>query len=340
MDTITHITLGACVGEAVLGKDIGKRALFWGVFAQNLPDIDALSAVWFSPSENLLVHRGITHSFLFIALIAPTLGILFKRYHPKVPLGKIVFFFAFQLLLHDFLDVCNSYGTGLLEPFSHERFTFNLLYVFDPFFSLSLFIAFIVLLRFRATHASRPKWVLAGIIPCVLYTGIAAYNKWQINKQIEKTLASQTSYFTTPTPFNSLLWYTVAKKDFGYQIGYRSVFDKGATVFHYVAQRGDLLQSIQNKKQVHDLIQFSRGFYTVDNRDNLIRFNVLRFGQIMGWEYPNAEFTFHFYLTPGYDNHLVMQRGRFSGWNLAKIRYMLNRMAGVTTTPNTHYGYH
>jgi hypothetical protein len=33
MDSITHIALGACMGQAFAGKQLGKRAMLWGAMA-------------------------------------------------------------------------------------------------------------------------------------------------------------------------------------------------------------------------------------------------------------------------------------------------------------------
>ena len=42
MDSLTQIVLGAAVGEAVLGKKIGTRAMLWGAIAGTIPDLDVL----------------------------------------------------------------------------------------------------------------------------------------------------------------------------------------------------------------------------------------------------------------------------------------------------------
>ena len=57
MDSLTHIVLGACIGEAMLGKKLGKKAMLIGAIAQSLPDIDFVAALWLGPAENLLAHR-------------------------------------------------------------------------------------------------------------------------------------------------------------------------------------------------------------------------------------------------------------------------------------------
>ena len=40
MDSLTQIVLGAAVGEAVLGKKVGNKAMFYGAIAGTVPDLD------------------------------------------------------------------------------------------------------------------------------------------------------------------------------------------------------------------------------------------------------------------------------------------------------------
>ena len=42
MDTITQMALGAAVGEAVLGRKMGGRAMLWGAALGTLPDLDII----------------------------------------------------------------------------------------------------------------------------------------------------------------------------------------------------------------------------------------------------------------------------------------------------------
>ena len=65
MDSLTQIVLGAAVGEAVLGKKIGNRAIIWGGIAGTIPDLDVLGNAFMSPVEALAFHRGITHALIF-----------------------------------------------------------------------------------------------------------------------------------------------------------------------------------------------------------------------------------------------------------------------------------
>ena len=58
MDSLTHIVLGACVGEVIAGKKLGRKAWLAGAIFQSFPDIDFIAGFWLSPAEDLLAHRG------------------------------------------------------------------------------------------------------------------------------------------------------------------------------------------------------------------------------------------------------------------------------------------
>lgn len=70
MDSLTQIVLGAAVGEVVLGKKIGNRAMLWGAVGGTLPDLDIIAYAFTDEMTALAFHRGISHS-LFFAVVAP-----------------------------------------------------------------------------------------------------------------------------------------------------------------------------------------------------------------------------------------------------------------------------
>ena len=81
MDSLTHIALGACMGEAFAGKTVGRKAMLWGILAQSVPDIDFLAEFWMKTTDNLLAHRGFTHSLLFGAAITLVLTYFAEKWH-------------------------------------------------------------------------------------------------------------------------------------------------------------------------------------------------------------------------------------------------------------------
>ncbi|MBO9566941.1 MAG: metal-dependent hydrolase [Niastella sp.] len=334
MDSLTHIVLGACIGEVVAGKQLGKKAMFWGILTQSLPDIDFVASFWMNPVNDLLAHRGFTHSFLFIALVAPLLALAADRWHRPHYYSWRGFtgLFALEMLVHVLLDACNAYGTGWFEPFSHYRASFHLLFVADPLFSVWPFIAFMVLLFARTTYKARRKWAISSFVLCTAYIVVSIINKTSVDRAV-KEMARQEGvnykrYFSTPTPLNNLLWFVVLEDDKGYYIGHRSVFDTDTANLHYVLRREDYLEPIENKEDVHQLIRFSQGYYTIDKYDSTLVFNDLRFGQMLGWQDPKAHFVFHYYLQKPDENSLVIQRGRFTNWDKKAIGYLLRRMRG------------
>jgi len=74
MDSLTQIVLGAAVGEAVLGKKLGNKAMLWGAIAGTIPDLDVFVKLFTDPITATELHRGISHSLLFSMLFAPLLA--------------------------------------------------------------------------------------------------------------------------------------------------------------------------------------------------------------------------------------------------------------------------
>ena len=262
MDTLTHIALGAIVGEALAGKKLGKKALLLGAVAQSLPDIDFIAALWLNPADNLLAHRGFTHSFIFIILITPILALLADRWKITNPMSlrKWIYFFGLQLLIHLLIDSLNAYGVGWLEPFNHFRFSFHVLFVADPVFSLPLGLAFVALIILRSNHRLRLPATRFGLIFGVLYISYAVSNKLIINQDLDTAYTEMNiepeRYFVTPTPLNTWLWCAIAEIDSGYQISYHSVFDsRPDTNFTFFYRNESLLESI-NDQELKNLLQF------------------------------------------------------------------------------------
>jgi inner membrane protein len=313
MDSLTHLTLGACTGELILGKKLGKKAMLWGAIAANIPDIDTAAGLFVHGDRALMIHRGITHSFLFAIVTSVLLTYLAKRIHPKIALRSLAFFFCFELLLHDLLDTCTNYGTGLLEPFNHARFSVEVLYVADPLFTISLLVASVYLL-FGARN--RTQWASVGIIISGLYLSIACAGKLYIDGKTKATLS-------TPAPFTSLLWYCIVKTDKGDYTGYQSVFDRTPINYGFHPQNDSLLKEPQL-----DLKAFADGYYTISQSHNQLYFNVLRFGQVQGWQNNMAPFALSYPVNSTGDENMIIQKGRLSGWNKKSIGQYLERIAG------------
>ena len=344
MDSITHIVLGAAIGELLAGRTLGKKALLIGAVANSLPDIDFVASFWLPTARDVWAHRGITHSFLFVAVMTPLLTFLAKRALPKKgpPAGaatnnpmtrkRWLLFFGIELFVHIFIDAFNAYGTGWFEPFSHQRISFHVLFVADPFYSIWLGIAFVALLILKTTHPARRKWAAAGLLLSTGYLLYGISNKLRIDSHVKNDLEAQhhtyTRYMSTPTPLNSWLWYIVAEDSGGFYTGYRSMFDHQHTQFRWQPKARRLLKPFMDHPDVHYLLRFSQGFYTCEEWGDTVVFNDLRFGEMKGWEDPKARFVFHYFLEKPDANDIVVQRGRFAGWDSRTLRIFVRRIRG------------
>jgi len=335
MDSITHIALGAATGEIMLGKKLGKRAMLIGAAANSLPDIDFIASLWLSPADNVLAHRGFTHSILCMLLLTLTLcWIAIKWNKEGVSRYAWFIFFLLQLGLHLFVDGFNAYGVGWLIPFDDSRFSFHTIFVVDPFYSIILMVAFGLLVVYPIQNKNRVRMAALGLLISSLYLSYSLINKYMVSNDVENMLKKQnifyTRYFTTPTPLNTWLWFAVAEVDSGYHIGYRSVFDKTDQMpFTFVKRNEHLLVDRQNDHALQQLKKFSQGYYTVEYRSDTLVFSDLRFGQITGWQNPNAQFSFHYYLNYPKENLLVTQRGRFANWNEQTVGSLIKRIQGL-----------
>ncbi len=335
MDSLTHIALGACMGEAFAGKKLGKKAMIWGALAQSIPDIDFLAASWMDTPSGLLAHRGFTHSLLFCCLVTPVFALLAERFHRphNISFRKWLAFFGAVIFIHVFIDAFNNYGVGWFEPFSHWRISFNAIYVADPFFSIWPGIACIALIYLKRSSKLRKKWWRVGLGLSGLYLLYCLYNKSRIDAEVKNSLQKQhiayTRYFTTPAPLQNWLWFVVAGNDSGYHVGYRSLFDsKDEITFQYFPRNDSLLKPLLGHESLNRLRRFSKHFYTVEKYNDTLVFNDLRFGQEAGWQDPRARFAFHYYLEHPHSNILVTQRGRFAGWNEQSFRSFVKRIKG------------
>ena len=106
MDSLTQIVLGAAVGEVVLGRKIGNRAMLWGAVAGTIPDLDVMiGSLFMNEINGLAFHRAITHSIFFAVvfsfLIAYYTNWIYKNGYHKSFGYKLVstIFGSFFLLL-------------------------------------------------------------------------------------------------------------------------------------------------------------------------------------------------------------------------------------------------
>ncbi|HEU4789669.1 MAG TPA: metal-dependent hydrolase [Flavobacterium sp.] len=335
MDTVTHTLLGAAIGEAVLGKRIGRKAVFYGALMSNLPDIDALGILFLSDSQQLLFHRGITHSFFFVILISTILGWILKKKFKDSQTSWVnwMWLIIIALLSHLALDSLTCYGIGLFEPFNNEKISFNTIFVADPFYTVPILIGVLFPLIGKKSPEKTQKWNTIGLAVSSCYLIFAMFVHvyvWKVMHQSFKEQQLISDGFTvTPTPLNTFLWMGYSHDSNGAWIGYYSIFDKQKKIDFYRIQRNDsLIASFEKDIIVKNLKQLSKGNYIITKEDSVLYFNDIRFGQVSGWNKADGPFAFKFNLNKNADNKRALNRIKYKESTYEWFALLVNRIKG------------
>jgi inner membrane protein len=127
-------------------KRLSPRAMPALIIAANLPDIDSFVARGVG-CEPIAAHRGFTHGIgglVTMPLLAVAIIWLWERLRPgkegPLKLGGLWLACFVGVLSHPLLDLMNTYGTRVLEPFSHRWFYADTLFIVDPWIWIMLIL--------------------------------------------------------------------------------------------------------------------------------------------------------------------------------------------------------
>lgn len=300
MDSLTQLTLGAAIGEAVLGKKMGNKAVLWGAAAGSLSDMDVIPGMFLDTPDRLLFHRGFSHSLVFVILASLFFAWLFSKIYRQKQISRKEWLFYFGLIFTGsiLIDALTTYGTQLLWPLKY-RFEFNTLFVVDPLFTLPLLVTLIWLMFKRRDFAGRKRLSNIGLIIAGSYLLLTIVNKQLIDSVFRNALDNQglayTRMLSNPTAFNQLLWTSVAETDTAYLIGFYSHFDKDKNVsFTSMPKNHHLLDELTHDTGVQKILRFTKGFYTVEPDSAGFLVNDLRFGKVFNWKTGEGDFVFRY----------------------------------------------
>jgi len=213
MDSITQALLGASVQGAMLGRWQGRKALAYGAVLGTLPDLDVVID-YCDAVANMTYHRGFSHSLFVLSLLAVLLTWLIRRFRPDERYTGTRLFFGIWLVLitHVLLDAFTSYGTQLLWPLITPPIAWSSVFIIDPLYSVPLLIAVLAGLLF-GLRGRRARWPAYALAISTCYLGFTLAGKQMAEHRVQATMASQgiqaEQIFSTPTPFNSLLWRVI-----------------------------------------------------------------------------------------------------------------------------------
>jgi inner membrane protein len=310
MDSLTQIVLGAAVGEAVLGKKVGNKAMLYGAIAGTIPDLDVLANYVTDTVTAIEWHRGFSHSIFFSMIFAPIFGWLIYKLEAKGPAtwedwSRLMFV---GLFTHPILDAFTTWGTQLFWPFD-LRLAFQNIFVIDPLYTLPFLVFLILTIRQKRDSPKRANLNKMGLAISSGYLVLSLVLKGIAYKEISESMAAQGIAYLEmdirPSPFNTILWSANVDAGDAYLIGNYSFFDSKPVQFIRYPKNHELLGSLAAMDEIQRLKKITEGWYTINKENGQLFFNDLRFG-LMSLDRDEKQFAFSYKLVPQ-DGELLVE---------------------------------
>lgn len=289
MDPITQGVVGAALAQTRGETKTLVKAGVIGALAAMAPDLDVLIRSSTDPLLVLEYHRQFTHSLLFIPFGALICTLIFypliaNRWQLNF---KAIYLWSFLgFATHGLLDGCTSYGTQLLWPITDHRFSWDIISVIDPLFTLPL----LVLILLASTLKSR-RYLYSALAWGTLYLSIGLIQHERaigIGQQIAAERGHQPLRLEAKPSFaNIVVWKLVYETDHQF---YVNAIRPGFFTPH--VWNGDSANKInvskdfpwlkKNSQQAKDIQRFgwfSAGHLGLDPEDNMsivdVRYSLL-----------------------------------------------------------------
>ncbi len=276
MDSLTQVVLGASIAGVCAPRGQRRKALLVGAALGTLPDLDV--AIRYGDAvENFTYHRGFSHSLFVLLPFSVLLWAALRRWWAPVRGAPLRWFaaIALSLLTHPLLDAHTAYGTQLLWPLESPPVMWSTLFIIDPVYTLPLVVGVIVAAIMPASRRSGIA-LGAGLILSCGYLAWSWVGKTVVERQavaeLSKKGLAEAPLFSTPTPFNTLLWRVVVLTEGGYLEGYDSLLvDENPIRFEFYPSDNDAMHAAGDVWAVSRLRWFAQDFVKAEiDADRLV----------------------------------------------------------------------
>ena len=283
MDPITQGALGAVLPQSIRAKWSQNHkyhaalAGFLGMVGGMAADLDVLISSDTDPLLFLTFHRQFTHSLIFIPF-----GGLIVALSMHWALGRRWQLKFFQTVLlcslgyatHALLDAATSYGTMLLWPFIETRYSWNIISIVDPLFTLPLLLSVAM-----AAVRSNPNIARIGLAWALIYL-CAGFIQHQGARQTAINLAVSRGHVALrfeikPSFGNILVWKSVYQAEGRFfidamRVGIAPQVYEGTSIskLNPVRDFPWLLPHSQQARDIGRFDHFSDGFSALDPEDS------------------------------------------------------------------------
>jgi inner membrane protein len=249
MEPVTHFLTGACIGRAGLNRKTAYATLT-AVLAAEAADLDVLWGLA-GPVEELKHHRGITHTFIAVPVVAAAAvgvvwlwdrglrawrlrkaGTLSKSSNvPAIPLrwGWLYLTALIAALSHLLLDWLNNYGLRPFFPFNPRWYAGSIVSIYEPVIWALLAAAMAMpwLLGLADSEIGARKedfrgrgWAIFALIGIAVFCGWRYAEQGRARMLIDGTQVASAPVkrmILNPYPVNPFRWHAILETDSYYQ---------------------------------------------------------------------------------------------------------------------------
>jgi inner membrane protein len=281
LDTVTHGLVGVLASKSGFSQRVGEIATIAFVIGAVFPDIDIVVSI-FGPEFSLRYHRGITHSVIVAPFFALILGAIIHRFSSYKNLRVLALMVALGIYSHIFFDLITSYGTVIFDPLSIKRYSWNLVFILDPFITLPVLAGLILCWR-------RKEWAVK--VSLVVFVFISLYlifcfytrqlNLERINDFAKGKSMDVIKSSVYPRPFAPFLWLGVIETKEAFYSGNLSIFS-GVNDLEVIPKSDEnsyikLASKLDEVKLYRWFAEFPVSFYQNENGKHIVGFYDLRF---------------------------------------------------------------
>ncbi|SIQ60716.1 metal-dependent hydrolase [Pseudomonas flexibilis] len=282
MDSITQAVLGAGVQAALLGRWQGRKALLYGAMLGTLPDLDVVID-YGDAVARMTYHRGFSHSLFVLTGAALLIAWLARRWQPHPGYSGTRLFFTVWLVLttHTLLDSFTSYGTQLFWPLDTPPVAWSSIFIIDPLYTLPL-LAAVLVTGISGFAEGRQRWHYWALGLSSLYLAFTLAGKQMAESRVLHALDRQgitpERLFSTPTPFNALLWRVLVLDGEQYHEALVGWFDRQPPHLQPLPRGTAWRTHLQDSPQHARLEWFTQGVLRYDRIDDQLVVTDLRLG--------------------------------------------------------------
>jgi len=240
LEPVTHFLYGACISRAGFTRKTALATLTMTLAAE-APDIDML---WYlkGSAVGFVHHRGFTHTFLGIPVIAALVVVLvfilnyiYRRWRPLKPVpegnpprllprwGVLYGLACLAGLSHILLDFTNNYGVRPLWPFLNHWFAWDIIFIIEPVILVLLFAGLVLPALFglvnseigaRARGPRGRGGAITALVLIAIFWGIRDYQHRRAIAAMESVMFHDqvpTRVAANPYQINPFKWYGVAE---------------------------------------------------------------------------------------------------------------------------------